>query len=903
MAWLDRWRNVFRAESLNREIEDELQYHLAETVDRLVAEGMSEQNAWRAARLRLGNYSAQKERTRDMNIATWLDATRADFLYGIRQLRLDPGFATIAILSLALGIGGNTAIFQLIDAVCLKNLPVQNPEELVAVDFEKGSSRPGVWYGRSAAVSSQQWELIRDQQRVFRSVAAWSPDRFNLADGGEPRMAEGLYVSGDFFEVLGVNALLGRTLTVKDDSAACNPGMVLSYAFWQREFAGDPGVLQRSIRLGGRAIPILGVMPAAFFGVQVGNQFDLALPLCADRLLANDQQGRARIPFSWWLSILGRLKPGETVASASAQLRTLSPGIMQSSLPPAYQPDTAKRFLQNKMFAVEGGSGFSRLRDDYERPLWLLMAITGLVLLIACANLANLLLARASVREREIAIRLAIGASRSRLVRQLLVESLLVALAGSALGMLLAVSLSGALVAFLSTADNSLFVDLTLDWRILGFTTVLGVLTCLLVGLLPAWRATHRAPVAAMQAAGRSVTAGNRQSSLRRMLVITQVSLSFVLLFGSLLFVRSLQNLLHIDSGFQADGLLTVNLDFSSVSYPKERRLALWREMQDRLSVIPGVVSLAQASITPLSGSSWDGVVGGDATPASGSTKSAFFTEVGPGYFQTMGTPLLAGREFNDRDTSTSPKVAIVDEIFARNIFGGANPIGRSFHMTADRGKPEPVYEVVGLVRRSKYGELRENFKPLAYFAIVQTNNLDPSATFVLRTAGPPVQVMDGVKATIAALGPSIGINFHPLSVQLQNSLLRDRLMATLSAGFGFLAVLLATLGLYGVISYMVAQRRNEIGIRIALGADRSNVIRLILREALFLLGCGLAMGNILALFAGKAAATLLFGLEPHDVVSLMAASLLLALIALLASYLPAKKAADGNPMAALRNE
>jgi putative ABC transport system permease protein len=380
---------------------------------------------------------------------------------------------------------------------------------------------------------------------------------------------------------------------------------------------------------------------------------------------------------------------------------------------------------------------------------------------------------------------------------------------------------------------------------------------------------------------------------LRRVLVASQVALSLVLLFfGAILFIRSLHNLLTIDPGFQPGGLTSVNLDFSKASYPKERRSVVWREVYDRLSAIPGVVSVAQVSIMPVSGSGWDNPVGVDGAPAATSGKEGFFNWIGPGYFRTMGTPMLAGRDFSDQDAASSPKVAIVDEAFAH-----------TFHMTADAGKAEPVIQIVGLVRNSKYTDVREDFKPLIFLPIAQTNEPGLSATFVLRIANSPAAAINAAKASIAAMSSSIGIEFRPLSAQIADSLLRDRLMAILSVGFGFLASLLAALGLYGVIAYMVVQRRNEIGIRIALGADRQRVILLILREAVQLVGLGLACGIALALFAGKGAATLLYGVQSHDTVSLIAGSALLAAISLLASYLPAKRAVDINPTAALRNE
>ena len=827
-----------------------------------------------------------------------------DVRYGLRQLRKSPGFTLAAVLSLALGIGANTAIFELVNAIRLKMLPVRNPQELVSIDFERDSLRAGWFSTRSARLTYAQWDQIRAQQQAFTGVLAWSAGRFNLAAGGEARYAEGLFVSGDFFRTLGVNAVRGRVFSAEDDSDACgNPGAVISHAFWQREFGGDSGILTRTIRLDGHPIPVIGVTPPSFFGVEVGNRYDVAIPLCADRSLSDDQKGRIPVRHAYWLSMMGRLKPGWTVERATSQLRAVSPGIMQATLPPIYKPDTVKRYLANKLAATDAGTGISGLRQEYERPLWLLMATTGLVLLIACANLANLLLARASVREREIALRLALGASRWRLVRQLLAESLLLAIAGTALGAMLAQVLSRGLLAFLTTPNNPLFVGLGLDWRVLGFAAALAIFTCLLFGLMPALRATHLAPAAAIRAGGRSMTAGRERFSLRRSLVATQVALSLVLLVGSLLFVRSLHNLLTTDAGFAAEGVLAVNVDFARAHYPKERRLAVYRELHDHLSALPGVISAAQVWFTPLSGSGWNNDVGPDGATAAGSGKESFFNRVGPGYFRTLGTALMAGRDFDDRDTLASPKVAIVNEAFARKFFGGKNPVGHTFHQEAEAGKPEPLIQIVGLVKNTKYYELREDFRPIGFLPIAQDDDPGPGATFVLRMAGSPGALMSAVKTSVASVSPAMGIEFRPLSAQLQDSLLRDRLMAALSAGFGLLAGLLATLGLYSVIAYMVARRRNEIGVRIALGAGRSQVIRLVLREAMLLLAVGLSAGIVIALWAGRAAATLLFGLRPYDPISLVAAIALLSAIAMAASYAPARRAAALEPMIALRDE
>ena len=832
-----------------------------------------------------------------------LEPVMQDVSYGIRQLKQNPGFTLVAVLSLALGIGANTAIFQLVDTIGLKTLPVANPRELVSVDFQPNSFRSGWFSTRSARLTYGQWNEIRSGQQAFSGVLAWSAARFNLSAGGEGRYAEGLYVSGDFFRVLGVNALRGRVFTAADDSAACTTGAVVSHAFWQRELGGDPGVLGRTVSLDGHPFPVIGITPAAFFGVEVGRRYDVAVPLCADALFAEDHKGRMPVTYAWWLSMMGRLKPGWNVARANAQLAALSPAIMRATLPAIYKPDMVKLYLANKLGATSGGTGVSGLRREYERPLWLLMATTGLVLLIACANLANLLLARASVREREIAVRLAIGASRWRLIRQLLAESLLLAVAGAALGVALAQALSRFLIAFITTRDNTLFVGLTLDWQVVGFTTALAVVTCLLFGLTPALRATGMDPASAIRTGGRGSTAGPERFSLRRSLVATQVALSLVLLVGALLFVRSLRNLLTADAGFQAEGVMTVHLDFARANYAKQRRHVVYRDLRDRLSACPGVGSVAQVWFTPVSGSGWDSLIGPDGATAAGSGKEAFFNRVGPGYFRTMGTALVAGRDFTDRDTLSSPKVAIVNELFARKFFGSPHIVGHTFHLEQEAGKPEPVIEIVGVVKNTKYYDLREDFRPLAFFPTSQEEDPDPEASYVLRVSGSPGGLMRAVKATMAEANPTIGIHFSSFSEQLQDSLLRERLMATLSGGFAALAGLLAALGLYGVIAYMVARRRNEIGLRMALGADRGSVIRLVLRETALVLGVGIIAGVVIALWAGRAATTLLYGLKPSDPVSLVAAIAALALVALAASFGPARRAAALEPMAALREE
>jgi putative ABC transport system permease protein len=825
-----------------------------------------------------------------------------DLRYGARQLRQNPGFAAVAVLSLALGIGANTAIFELVNAVRLRTLPVEHPEELAYLDFAKGSMRSGWFSTRSARFTYAQWEQIRDRHEAFSGVIAWSVARFNLAIGGEARYAGGLYVSDNFFHVLGAQPAIGRTFAAGEDRLGCgSPGAVISYSFWQRQFAGSRDAIGRTVMLDGRPFPVLGVTEPSFFGVEVGNRYDVAIPLCADPLFFADGKGRIPDKSAWWISIMGRLKPGWTIERARAYMQVLSPGIMQATLPPAYRPDGAKRFLADKLDVTRGATGVSNLRRQSESPLSLLLAITGLVLLIACANLANLLLARASVREREIAVRQAIGASRGRLVGQLLAESMLLAAAGTVLGMALAQALSRGLVAFMSSPDDPVFLGLELDVRVLAFTAAVAVGTCLLFGLLPALRATRIAPAAAMRSGGRGLTSGRERFGLRRALVVAQVALSLVLLVGALLFARSLRNLLAVNAGIRPEGLATMDVDLRQAHYAKERLEVAQRELLDKLRSKPGVVSAAQVLLSPLGGGGWD-----ENTWAEGSTGKridCFYNVVSSGYFQTMGTPFVSGRDFDERDRKGSVKVAIINEEFAKKIFGAANPLGRSFRTEGPAGKPDPIYQVVAVVRNAKYYEVRDDFSPVAFWPMAQREEPDDGTSYVVRSALPPAATTRLITATAAEVNPLIGLQLDSVPRRIQESLLRDRLMAMLAGGFGFLAGLLATLGLYGVIAYMVARRRNEIGVRVALGADRGRVVRLVLREAVALLAVGLVVGTALALWAGRAASSLLFNLKPYDPAALGGAVILLALVALAASYWPARRAARLEPMLALREE
>jgi len=825
-----------------------------------------------------------------------------DLSFGLRMLLKNPGFTAVAVLSLSLGIGANTAIFQLLDTVRLKTLPVKAPQELAEIRIADLTGARGSFSTRYSSVTNPIWEQLRDRQQGFSGIAAWGTGSFNLEQGGEARPAKALWVSGDFFNVVGVPPGLGRVFTADDDKRGCSaPGVVLSHAFWQREYGGDAGVLGRKLTLANHPFEIVGVTGPGFFGMEVGQTFDLALPICADALVsgANNSLDSGT---SWWLMVTGRLKQGWSMEQATSNLQAISPGLFETTLPANYPSINVNNYRGFKLEALPVATGYSTLREDYERPLWLLLAIGALVLLIACANLANLLLARASAREREMAVRQALGASRGRLIRQLLAESLMLAVAGAALGLLLAQTLSRFLVSFLTTTGNAVFLDLGPDWRLLGFAAGTGALTCVLFGLTPALRATRIEPGAVMKATGRGLTSGRERFSLRRALVVVQVALSLVLVASALLFSRSLIKLTTVDTGFQQENILITRAGFARLNIAPERRLAFKNEMLDRIKAIPGVEAATQTNVVPLSGNAWNNSVwmdGGDTQRR----LSTFFSRIGPEYFKTLNTPLLAGREFNDHDAANASKVAIVNETFVRKLLDGVNPVGQRFRIEATPTDPETVYEIVGLVKDTKYQDLREEFGPIAFLASSQDPRPSANGQFLISSNLPRAELSATVKRVLGEINPSISLNFLGFKTMIEEGLLRDRLMATLSALFGLLALLLASIGLYGILSYGVASRTKEIGIRMALGARSREVLSLVLREALLLVLVGVVVGLPVVFASTRFASTLLFGLTPTDPLSLAGAALLLFAVAFVAGYIPARRATKVDPLVALRYE
>ena len=894
---LYRLRALIRRQSVEAELDEELRDHLEREAEKLRKTGLPAEEAMRRARIALGGPEQVKEDCRNARGTWWLETLLQDVRYTFRTLRQSPAFAATAILSLALGIGANTAIFSVLNAVMLKMLPVYEPQRLVELT------------NREVDFTYLLWEQIRDRQDIFSGIFTYGGGSFDLASGGEKHPVEGLYVSGDYFRTLGVRAILGRTILPADDrrgGGSAGPVAVLSYGFWQREYGGDRKILGRTIRLDRYPFQVVGVTPPEFFGVNVGETFDVAIPVTSVAILHPENPRMLDGRSTWWLNIIGRLKDNTSAQQASARLKVLASSIYRAAVPEE-KTEWQQEFLKNTLDVKPAATGLSELRDRYGRGLDLLMGMVGVVLLIACANVANLILARANARQREIAVRMAIGAGRLRLVRQLLTESTLISFGGAAIGIVFAYWGSRLLVDLISSAREPLFLSLTPDVHVLLFTIAVATLTGVLFGLAPALEATRLSPSSALKEGSRAHTRRRGRWSLGRMLIAAQVALSLVLLVGAGLFVRSLRRLLTENMGFERNGVLLVDADLRGGQFSPERQPVIADELLERLRSIPDVESAARSAETPIDGGSWQWDVRVDGSGGSQKSVHCFFNLVSPGYFQTLGTPLLAGRDFTSRDTKTSPLVAIANETAARALFGGANPLGRVYHDERPLSDPrakQVLVEVVGLAKDAKYLKLRDAPPPTIYIPIAQLPVPFPViGPYELKFAGSPTRLIDNVKSVVQTINPRIALEFRLLSTQVADSLLQERLLATLGAVFGALALTLASIGIYGVVAYSVARRRNEIGIRMALAAGRGSVLWLVLRELAALLLAGVILGVFASFGCTRLVKAMLYGLTPNDPSTLAAAGVLLLVVATLAGYFPARSATRVDPLVALRDE
>jgi predicted permease len=875
---------------LDREIEDELREHLRMRAEVNIAKGMSPEEAMRAARLRFGNPALMKERVEEQDAALSFENLLRDVRYALRGFTKSPGFTAVAIITLALGIGANTAIFQLLDAVRLRSLPIQQPQELAELRIIDGNHGLGVGNGPYSQFTIPTWQEVRRHHDPFSGVFAWNLSDALVGQLSEGKHVHGLGVSGEFFSVLGVLPWQGRLIEPQDEAGCVPSKAVASYSYWRTQMGGQPITPNTTILIDGRPVQILGVTPPSFFGMVVGDRFDLAYPMC----IPPDPRREEFI-----LSVMGRLKPGWDLARASGYFTALSPGLFESTAPTGYDAETVKRFKSFRLAAYPGGSGVSALRATYDSSLQLLLAITGLVLLIACANLANLMLARASARQREMAIRMALGASRRRMLRQLLIESSLLAIGGAVLGVALAQPLSRLLVASLDTSQYTIHLAITTDWRVLLFAAVVATLTCIIFGTIPAMRGASADPIIALKSGERGVTGNRERFALQRLMVITQIAVSMVLLVGALLFVRSYRNLRTLDPGMRESGITIGYFGFEALKLKPENEAEFKRQMAEVVRSIPGVQNAAVTTNVPLSGSTWSHGVHVGAVEG-----WSRFTYADPHYFATMGIPLLNGRGFTDADTNKAPLVLIVNQAFIKKFFGTAEPIGQLVHVMPEPQYPARTYQIVGTIPDTKYNDLRAATEPIAFVPAAQlpVEAQGPwAAVMIASSTGPGVITV--VRRTLESKYPGTILNFADFQQGIRDNLVGDRMMAMLSGFFGLLAALLVVVGLYGVLSYFITRRRNEIGIRIALGARRGQVIAMVMRDTAAMLLIGIVLGTALALLAGRAATAMLFGLKPYNFATLAFATLLLTVIAVFASWLPALKASKLDPVAALRSE
>jgi putative ABC transport system permease protein len=816
-----------------------------------------------------------------------------------RALRGAPIVSIVAILSLALGIGANTAIFSIVNGLLLRSLPVHEPERLVLIR-EAGESL-GVW-------TYPIWEQIRDREQLFDGVMAWGNARFNLAQRGETNFAEGLYVNGRFFDELGIPAILGRTFTVEDDRRGGGPDgpvAVISHSFWQRQFGGAASAIGEQITLERVPFTIIGITPPEFFGPEVGRAVDVAVPFGTEPLLrARSALDERRM---WWLEIMLRLKPGQTVDAATDALRGVQPHIRDATMPFSGRSEDLANYLKQPFSLLPAGAGFSGARDRYATPMLALMGLVALVLLIACANIANLMLARSAARRHELSVRVALGASRARLARQLLVESALLAAAGGAAGLVFARWAGQLLLHQMSNSTTRFFLDLRLDWRVLGFTAAAALGTAVLFGTVPAFRATRVHPHEALKEQGRGLASEGR-FGVGNALVVIQIALSLMLVVGAALFVGTFARLATLDLGFDGNRVLVVqvNAQRSSTKPDLETRVALFERLRGAAAAVPGVARAAASVVTPVAGMVIQFRVNVPGSAAiSEREQGVHVNVVSPGFFATLGTRMLGGRDFTQADRVGTAPVAIVNEAFTRTFMNGTNPLRRVIEHEGFPGRPAVQREVVGYVEDAVYRNLRQTVPPTMYMPMAQVSD-DPfivggTQISVRAGAGSPALLTRSIADALTSVDPDLALTFRPLADQVRNSLAQERVVAMLSAFFGGLALLLAGIGLYGITAYAVSRRKGEIGIRMALGADRAAVVGMILGRVALLVGAGVAIGMVGSVWATRFIETLLFGLEPRDPATIALAAAVLATIGALAGWLPARRASRIDPAQILR--
>jgi predicted permease len=880
--WIQRLLGTLRPSRRDEDLAEELRAHVELAAER----GRRETGA-----------SQAMDALRDQRGVPFLDNLARDVRYGLRVLGRSPVFTAVAIASLALGIGANAAIFHLIDNVRLRSLPVANPHELTEIRLD-GPQAFGNYDGANARATYPLWEQIRANQEAFSGVFAWGDTQFLVGRGAERRQVRGLWVSGELFPVLGVSPGRGRLFSPADDHRGCGAGpAVISHGFWRSQFGGVDSVVGSSIAIFDQTFTVVGVAPATFTGLEVGQTFDIALPLCTAQLAGYELDRRDH----WWLTVMARLKPGWPLARASEHLGTLSRGVLDATVAPGYDAVLTESYRKLQLSAIPAARGVSRVRDAFSLPLMLLLGLTALLLLITCG-----------ARRHEIAVRAALGASGTRLACQMVTESLLLAAAGSLVAVPAAVFSGRALVAVLA-AVAPLELRLDADWRLLAFVGATAALTAVVFGVLPAWRASILDPIAAMRAASRGTTVDRHRARFQRGLVAAQVALSFVLVVTALMFVQTFRNLAAVDTGFATDRTIAVYFfDPASRDLEPAQKAAFQGELTAAIRTVPGVEAATFASHAPLSGSFMSHffrVVGA----ANVERKASRFSYVDAAYFDTLRIPLRAGRGFTRRDTAMSQRVAVVNESFARSHLGGVNPVGAVITTFAEPDFPERTYEIVGVAGDTKHAALRDEDcwcdagsvarPPLVYVPGAQNPNPYAWSPVLVRVAPGQTGVTRAITERVASLNPGIAVQAIDLNAFVVQRFAGERIVAWLAGAFGVLATALVIIGLYGLIAYLAAGRRGEIGVRLSLGATRPQIVGLVLRDSLWMLGAGVVIGLPLAAVVTHVAEALLFGVSATDVPTLAGATALLAAVAGLAGAIPARRASRLDPVVVLRAE
>ena len=904
-----RLRSLFRKDRAELDLSDELQFHLQSQIDEYVAQGMDPREARHAAFRSLGGVEQIKEECRDSRRVNLTDSLLQDIRFGLRVLCKSPGFALVAVLTLALGIGANTAIFSLMDQVLLQLLPAKHPEQLVLV-AERGTRFGDSWGDND--ISYPMYRDFRDGNQVFSGMFCRFPTSISLGYGDRTERVDAELVSGSYFPVLGVAAAIGRTLTSDDDRVpGGHPVAMLSYGFWQSRFSSDPSIVGKQIVTNGYTFTVIGVAQAGFDGVELGYKSKVFIPMMMKPQMtprSGGPSGGLEDRSLSWVTAFGRLKPDITIAQANSSLRPLMHSILEVEVQEPrlqhYSDYDRAQFLKCTVELLPGSQGWSGLREHMQTPLWVLAALSGTVLLLACANLANLLMARATTREREMAVRLAIGAGRRRIIRLLLVESLLLSAVGTVVGLALAFLADRVLLATYFSADSAgdFPISSVPDVRVLVFALGAMLLTALVFGLAPAIQSSQADVAPALNDRAGSA-AGGKQVFLRKLLVAGQIALALLLLIGASLFLRTLANLETTGPGFSTEHLVTFRVDPSLNGYTDERTKDFFRQLTDELQTMPAVSSVGLSGMPILQGYGWSNpVIAEGYVTDPGQEQPATGTEISPNLFKTLGVPVLAGRDITPFETRP---VALINESFARKYFAGRNPIGLHIGLVNEQSAAQdvPNLEVVGVVKDMKFKNLRDPAPMQFYLPYAQAVKFR-FMTFYLRIRFDPRQVMETVREQVRHLDPNVPVvDLRTIDEQIGLSLNTERLVASLSAVFGALATALAVIGLYGVMAYNVARRRREIGIRVALGALRIDVLWMVMHQVLLLTGVGLAIGGLLAFALSSLIRSQLYGLQPHDPFTYVSAIVVLAAAACVAGFVPSWRAMRVDPVQALRHE